>query len=325
MNEYKKDFSIKIDGTTYKLEENIGENNNNIRNDNELNYLIKSEYLHKLSCDYIKNKQVKMTLKHRELIINWMMESHAQLELLPEILILASHIFDRTLAKSNIIPLEEFHLYAIGSLMIAAKFSESQITIHDLQIVSGGAYTQLDILSVERLILKVLNYSLNIPGPLHFLYYYSKDIKLDDITNIMAQYICELSITSYKLIFYPPSYIAISSIYIANIIINNLSESNEPIFLHYHSSMSNINIQDLIPCIKLLKIVINKTFNAKSGAIYRKYSNPENYSVSYIKPVYSYSSSSSTKINSKESSCYLYHSNANCDSSLNRMKYINAN
>ncbi len=101
-------------------------------------------------------------------------------------------------------------------MFVASKYEEMYAPeIGDFVYITDGAYTQAEIRRKEMEILKVLNFDLGRPLPLHFLRRNSKAGCVDARIHTLAKYIMELTIVEYSLMHIPPSKLAAASLVIS--------------------------------------------------------------------------------------------------------------
>ena len=242
-------------------------------------YLREKEVTVKIPESYMENFQKELLPRHRDVLINWICEVYLQLKLLSETLFLAVDIVDRLLSVRTVIK-RKLHLVGLGALMIASKFEETYApSLKDLRFCSENAYTEDEMLRVERVILNALDFNLCIPSPLMFLRRYSKAARSDTLTHTLSKYLTELSVVSYAMIKYLPSQIAAASVYIARRM-ENIQPLWHSTLVHY----SSYKVEDIIDCAITLNELLIAEHTKGTGAIYRKYSSKKLLSVARIQP-----------------------------------------
>ncbi|KAJ2075868.1 G2/mitotic-specific cyclin [Coemansia sp. S155-1] len=159
-------------------------------------------------------KQKDLTWDMRRELVNWIVEIHYQLRLLPETLFLAVNILDRFLCKRNV-PVRWFQLIGLTAVMVACKYEES-VTPHlsDFIYLAGNSCTAQEILTTEIGILTALDFDMSYPNPMTFLRRVSKAEGYNKQTRAVAQYLMEVCIMDHRLMQYPPSKIAAAGIYL---------------------------------------------------------------------------------------------------------------
>jgi len=101
-------------------------------------------------------------------------------------------------------------------MFVASKYEEMYAPeIGDFVYITDGAYTQAEIRRQEIEILKVLNFDLGRPLPLHFLRRNSKAGSVDARVHTLAKYIMELTLIEYNMMHVPPSKLAAASLAIS--------------------------------------------------------------------------------------------------------------
>ncbi|PVU88697.1 hypothetical protein BB559_005449 [Furculomyces boomerangus] len=210
------------------------------------------------------SKQPEITWSMRELLINWVIRVHYQMMMLQETLFLAVNLIDRFLSK-RFVAANKFQLVGIVSLLIASKYEEMNTRpIKDFLSSADNVYSENDVLSAERFMLRVLDFDLSYSGPLNFLRRVSKADNYNLQNRTVSKYFLEVSLVDYNFLCFKPSLVAAASIYLARKIFN--SGGWNPTLAHY----SNYTESQLLPCInQLIKYLAN---NTKTDIINTKYS-----------------------------------------------------
>jgi hypothetical protein len=101
-------------------------------------------------------------------------------------------------------------------MFVASKYEEMYAPeIGDFVYITDGAYTQAQIRQQEIDILKVLDFDLGRPLPLHFLRRNSKAGCVDARIHTLAKYLMELTLVEYGLVHVPPSKLAAAALAIS--------------------------------------------------------------------------------------------------------------
>lgn len=232
----------------------------------------------KLPNNYMFLVQKETKPKHRDKLIDWISRVCVNMRSSTEIFFLAVAIIDHSLAVLQVIK-SKVLLIGLAALVIAYKV-ESQETpsiIGNLQYLSDNLYDKSEILRVERLILSALDYNLNIPTPIPFVYLFTQVTSLDKETTFLVDYITELSCLFYSSITFLPSQIAASSCYLA-VDITKCPQAN----FSELSMCQGYDKLSLLDCITALKVILAKSFLTTSNIIYMKYTKRKFLSVAKI-------------------------------------------
>ena len=131
-------------------------------------YINKVESRYKPKKDYMKT-QPHLDWAYRSTVVEWLVQMHEALDLIPETLFLAINIMDRYLSKT-VITLNKFRLAGIAALFVAAKMEELHApSLEDLLNALDGQYAEEEIVVAERALLLELKFKLGWPGPFSFL------------------------------------------------------------------------------------------------------------------------------------------------------------
>ena len=219
------------------------------------------EYLHlketelNLSSNYLSEVKTEIKPRQRDILVCWMAEIYVELKLLTETLFLATSIVDRLLSVKSV-SLKKLQLVGLGAILLAAKYEETIcISIKDLKVCADNAFSEEDILRVERVILKALEFDFSYPSPIVFLRRYSKAATADTLAHTLAKYISELSVTSYEMLEFLPSEIAAASVYMARKMLK-LSPSWTLTLEHYTPYCE----PELLPCARALNQIHFRDF-----------------------------------------------------------------
>ncbi|XP_012229210.1 G2/mitotic-specific cyclin-B [Linepithema humile] len=234
-------------------------------------YLRSLEVKFPIKKGYLAGQEI--TPKMRSVLIDWLIEVHQQFRLMQETLYLTAAIIDRFLQSYRTIDRKRLQLVGVTAMFIASKYEEMYSPdITDFVYITDQAYTKSDILQMEMLIVKTLNFSFGRPLPLHFLRRYSKAGKALPVHHTMAKYFLEQSLVHYEMCHYPPSLIAAAAIYLAFLIIGNDTEDESKAIwtdtLAYYSTYSK---DDVLPAVCDIAAIIVNAENSKYQAVRKKY------------------------------------------------------
>ncbi|XP_076761496.1 G2/mitotic-specific cyclin-B-like [Xylocopa sonorina] len=234
-------------------------------------YLRSLESMYPVSKGYLSGQEV--TPKMRSVLVDWLVEVHQQFHLLQETLYLTVAIIDRFLQAFRSIDRKRLQLVGVTAMFIACKYEEMYSPdINDFVYITDNAYSKIEILQMEMLIVKTLDYSFGRPLPLHFLRRYSKAGKALSVHHTMAKYFLEQSLVYYEMCHYPPSLIAAAAIYLAFLIIGNDDEDEQKyVWTNTLAHYSTYSKDDVFPIVRETASIIVNADKSKYQAVKKKY------------------------------------------------------
>jgi cyclin A len=180
-------------------------------------YLYLLNYERKYSADpQYMSKQPEVNSKMRNILIDWMVEVADEYKLHDETLFLAVHFIDRFLSAMSV-SRQSFQLLGTSALFISSKYEEIYPPdINEFVYITDDSYTKKQVLNMERMVLKVLQFDISSPSIHYFLKKFLTELCLPDYVEHMAQYLCYLTLVDGEtfLQFYP-SEIAVGAILLA--------------------------------------------------------------------------------------------------------------
>jgi len=118
--------------------------------------------------------QPEINEKMRSILVDWLIEVHNRFELMAETLYLTINLVDRFLSMTTV-PRRELQLVGIGAMLIACKYEEIWAPeVNDFVAISERAYSNEQILKMEKAILGKLEWYITVPTPYVFLTRYIK-------------------------------------------------------------------------------------------------------------------------------------------------------
>jgi len=181
-------------------------------------YLRNLEQVQSVEADYLGGQRGGSLLpKMRAVLVDWLVEVHQQFSMLQETLFLTVAILDRYLQRAaTAVNRKSLQLVGVTAMFVASKYEEMYAPeIGDFVYITDGAYTQAQIRQQEIDILKVLNFDLGRPLPLHFLRRNSKAGCVDARVHTLAKYLMELTLVEYSMMHVPPSMLAAAALAIS--------------------------------------------------------------------------------------------------------------
>jgi cyclin B len=190
-----------------------------------INPQIPSEYLNDIYHSLLEEeKLIKVTNyiefqtdineKMRGILIDWLIEVHNKFGLKEETIFLTVYLLDQYLNK-EFTPRSRLQLLGVAALMIACKQEEILVPcISDLVFVTDNAYTKTEVLEMEKLILKTLDFNIVSPSSLRFFEIISYSFKFSEQMISFGKYILVLMNLNYKMSKYIPSVRACTTAYV---------------------------------------------------------------------------------------------------------------
>ena len=159
--------------------------------------------------------QTKINETIRSTLIDWIIQIHYNFKLLPESLFLTVNIIDRFLEKSQVSK-REVQLVGVAAMLIATKYEEIYPPLlKDFVFITDSQYNSENILDMEKKILFVLDFDLQLTSSYRFLERFSKCAGLNKVSFFLSQYMLELGLLDSKMNQFSASLQAIAAIYTA--------------------------------------------------------------------------------------------------------------
>jgi len=214
--------------------------------------------------------QVDINEKMRAILVDWLVEVHRMFKLLPETLFLSVSIIDRFLSMKQI-SRDILQLVGITSMLIASKYEEIYAPeCNDFVYISDGAYTKLQIISMEQTILNTLNFNITHPTSLHFLRRYSKAAGSDYTLHTICKYLIEFVLVDVKFLKFAPSLLAAASVYLGRAM--TLKTPLWTPTVEHYSTYSETAVRE---CALEINDLLKKSQSSTLKAIRKKYSLPK--------------------------------------------------
>jgi transcription initiation factor TFIIIB Brf1 subunit/transcription initiation factor TFIIB len=184
------------------------------------------------SCDYMELVQDDINEKMRAILVDWLVEVHLKFKLIPESLYLTVNLIDRYLEKQKV-NRQQLQLVGVTCMLIACKYEEIYPPIvKDFVYITDNAYSKQEILDMERDILSVLDFDIQINSSFRFLERYCKIAQADSMIFNLSRYLLELCLVNYKMIKYAPSNLAASALYLSNKMTKSANSWSEALAHH---------------------------------------------------------------------------------------------
>ena len=170
------------------------------------------------------------------------------------------------------VPKIDLQLVGITSLFISSKYEEIYgPTIYQIQHVAANTYSTTQIFTMEKTILKELDYRLLKPYPIHFLRRFSHLADTDTVVHHIAKYFLDLSLLAASGSIISPSKKAAAAFLLSDsLLYKSLPGEVWTEFLQQHTGYSFVDLRETIESLKTLVLIEHGT--DKAAAIREKYS-----------------------------------------------------
>ncbi|XP_034379115.1 G2/mitotic-specific cyclin-B1 [Arvicanthis niloticus] len=239
-------------------------------------YLRQLEEEQSVRPKYLLGREV--TGNMRAILIDWLIQVQMKFKLLQETMYMTVSIIDRFM-QNSCVPKKMLQLVGVTAMFIASKYEEMYPPeIGDFAFVTNNTYTKHQIRQMEMKILRVLNFNLGRPLPLHFLRRASKIGEVDVEQHTLAKYLMELSMLDYDMVHFAPSQIAAGAFCLALKILDNGEWT--PTLQHYLSYTE----ESLLPVMQHLAkniVMVNRGLT-KHMTVKNKYATSKHAKVSLL-------------------------------------------
>ncbi|XP_062845781.1 G1/S-specific cyclin-E1 [Trichomycterus rosablanca] len=153
--------------------------------DDVWNYLLRKDKLY-LHDKHVMERHPNLQPKMRAVLLDWLLEVCEVYKLHRETFYLSQDYFDRFMATQKNVLKSTLQLIGISSLFIAAKMEEIYPPkVHQFAYVTDGACTEEEILSMEVIIMKELNWSMSPLTPVSWLNVYMQMAYLKEFAEVL--------------------------------------------------------------------------------------------------------------------------------------------
>ncbi|EIJ88883.1 G2/mitotic-specific cyclin 2 [Nematocida parisii] len=220
----------------------------------------KEESKYMPSPDYMSSQEeIKWAM--RTVLIDWIIDVHYKLNLLPETLYLSVNLIDRFLTR-RVVSIGKLQLVGVAGLLISSKFEEvASPSVETFVVLTDRSFTENEILRAEKYMLHCLDYKISYPSPLNWLRQCSQDEEVEKLATV----ILDSTLPEEAFLVYTPSIIGSSAAYIArDVLYGNSDDFNE-----FHRFTPH-DLGDLSSCICEVKKYLEKPILHSS--IFKKHS-----------------------------------------------------
>jgi len=243
-----------------------------------------SEGVNLASAAFMDN-QTDVNSKMRAILIDWLVEVHLKFKLMVETLYLTVNLIDRFLEKEQITR-NKLQLVGVTAMFIASKYEEIYAPeCRDFVYISDKAYTREQILSMEGLMLSKLSFQLTTPNAFVFLKRFAKVAGIISTprskTELLANYLVELTLQEYPMLQYLPSTISAAAVYLA---LKTMGQQPWTPELKQHACYTEAS---LLPCVRDMHALHKNAPNNSLQAVRKKYAQEKHGAVSGIPPAIS--------------------------------------
>lgn len=162
------------------------------------------------------SKQEDITYGMRSILVDWLVDVNGEYNMQPETLYLSVNYIDQFMSIMGVAR-NKLQLLGTSSCMIAAKFEEIYPPdLDEFVYITDNTYTLPQVIRMEKVILKVLQFGLSGPTPYWFLQRFCYLHNVDERCHHLAMYLCELTLLeSDPFLVFLPSIIAGSALCLA--------------------------------------------------------------------------------------------------------------
>ncbi|EAY14164.1 Cyclin, N-terminal domain containing protein [Trichomonas vaginalis G3] len=192
-----------------------------------------------LSTSRFSEIQTNLTAQHHELALSWIMKAFSLFKLKVDESLYKSIYYLNILLCSTPIDFSDLQLMSVVCIWIACKVEDNlHIPLSNLVMVCSKQLTEEQIKTTEPFVVNTLNCDLNPVTPLFYIHRFLDAIDADEDLSAIANLFMDLSLLSHEFLDYTPTVIAVSSVCIAKLTMNEFCPT--PRLLNY-SHITDVN------------------------------------------------------------------------------------
>ncbi|KAI1723002.1 G2/mitotic-specific cyclin-B [Ditylenchus destructor] len=184
----------------------------------DINHYLRSlDNKNELSEHFLDSKHSLVDGRMRKTLVNWLVQLQLRFNLIDETLSLAVWMLDRSLIRLNTsVHKDNLQLIGATSMFIAAKFEEIQFpSADDFVYIADCSFTKQDIIRMEHMILRAINFKCAMSHPIQFLRRYRYVMGLNKMVYNLAKFISDVAFVEYSLAHYKSSITAAAAIFLS--------------------------------------------------------------------------------------------------------------
>ncbi|KAJ6986189.1 G2/mitotic-specific cyclin-2-like [Populus alba x Populus x berolinensis] len=213
------------------------------------------------------DRQFDINEKMRAILIDWLIEVHYKFELMDETLFLAINLIDRFLERCTVVR-KKLQLVGVTAMLLACKYEEVSVPlVEDFVLISDNAYTRIEVLDMEKLMVNTLQFKMSVPTPYMFMKRFLKAALSDKKLELLSFFIIEVCLVEYEMLRFPPSLLAAAAIYTAQCSLYQFKQWSKT--SEWHTSYTE---DQLLECSRMMVSFHQKAGYGKLTGVHRKYS-----------------------------------------------------
>jgi len=145
----------------------------------------------------------------RAYLIDWLSELHLKFKLWPETLYVCVGLIDKYIMLQGDLRKKDLQCLGITALHIACKYEEIYPPeLKQILRVTDNAVSKEEVLALEFQILQTLDFNVTFPSILRFMERYARIAQVQERTQLLAQYLCDICLLDCTLMKEKPSKLA---------------------------------------------------------------------------------------------------------------------
>lgn len=223
---------------------------------------------------YYMNEQRDINPKMRSILVDWLIDVHIKFKLLPQTIFMTVNLIDRFLCLEQTTR-QQLQLVGITALMVICKYEEIYPPLlKDYAAVCDNAYTKEQILEMEGVIIKAVNFDVTRTSCFAFLEQVQLRARLEPRALVFVRYILESSLFDLNSLRYSNLILVAGAVFLVNKIFKR--GNWKPGF----EATCGVAEGTAKVCAKDLFATMQKMEGVSLTALKRKFASPENFEVS---------------------------------------------